>query len=360
MKIVFLWAELSGYIVACIEVLRRLPGIDVLVCHWPNKLAPFNFECLNEDNSYINKDTTTPEKMLASLVSLEPDVVILSGWMDKTYLKCAKVLKKRGVSVVCCMDTQWQNTPRQKLVVLTRQFNLMSRFDAFWAAGERAAQFAKKLRVNEQAIWQGMYTCDNTRFEQAYAKRLQLLEKGNKTWPHRFLFVGQYRARKGVDCLLKAYESYRCQTSDPWELHCAGDGPLKAKLNAVDGVVDHGFTQPDKLTRLFENAGAFVLPSVYEPWGVVLHEASAAGLPIICSDACGASVELLQDGYNGYLFRAGNAGDLETALSNVATADPLELERMSERSYQISKRLSPDRWAGYLVQKVKQLRTTHS
>lgn len=360
MKIVFLWAELSGYMLACLEALKQLSDLDVLICYWPNRLAPFKFEHLNKDDSYIIKETGNSQELLARLASFEPDVVLLSGWMDKTYLKYAKALKKLGASIVCCMDTQWQNTLRQKLVVLTKQLNFMSRFDAFWVAGEKAAQFARRLQSNGHVVWHGLYTCDNASFEQAYTKRLQLLEKDNNTWPHNFLFVGQYRVRKGLDYLLKAYRNYRRRTCDPWDLHCAGDGPLKDRLKAVDGVVDHGFIQPDKLPLLFEEAGAFVLPSVCEPWGVVLHEACSAGLPIICSDACGASVELLQDGYNGYLFPAGNAGELETVLSNVATADPLELKKMSDHSYQISKRLSPDRWASYLVQKVQQLRTNPS
>lgn len=359
MKIVFLWAELSGYMLVSLEALRQLTDIDVLVCYWPNRLTPFSFAHLQQDASYISKDAGTSQDILLRLVSYEPDVVILSGWMDKMYLEYAKALKKQGARIVCCMDTQWQNTPRQNLVALTKRLNFMSLFDAFWVAGERAAQYARRLQSDGQVIWHGLYTCDNASFEQAYAKRLQRVEKGNDVWPHRFLFVGQYRARKGIECLLEAYESYRRQTSDPWELHCAGDGPLKARLNAVDGVVDHGFTQPDRLTGLFEDAGAFVLPSIYEPWGVVLHEASAAGLPIICSDVCGASVELLQDAYNGYLFRSGSSRELQWALFHIATRNPFELKTMSDHSFQISKRLSPNRWAGYLVQKVRQLRTTH-
>jgi len=257
------------------------------------------------------------------------------------------------------MDTQWQNRFSQKLAVLTKRFHLMRLFDAFWVAGERAAQFAQKLQVNGQAVWHGVYTCDTKQFKCAYTKRMQLsTEQCGFAWPRRFLFVGQYRYRKGIDCLLKAYQSYRSKNMLPWELHCAGDGPLKHQVNSVDGVVDHGFVQPDKLPYLFEQAGVFVLPSVYEPWGVVLHEAAAAGLPIICSDACGASVELVRDGYNGYLFRAGNARELEVALSHVATADRLDLQAMSERSFLISQQFSPDLWAHYLMQKAKQLSST--
>jgi glycosyltransferase involved in cell wall biosynthesis len=285
-----------------------------------------------------------------------PDIIFISGWMDKFYLKCASLLKKKGAKIVCCMDTQWQNKLRQKIAVLTRHLNFVIHFDAFWIAGERSAQFAKKLQVNGQEIWHGVYTCNTKQFKNAYNNRMQFSsEQNNSSWPRKFLFVGQYRARKGIDCLLKGYKSYRNKTRDPWELHCVGDGPLKTQIENSDGIVDHGFIQPDKLTELFKQTGTLVLPSIYEPWGVVLHEATAAGLPIICSDACGASVELVRDGYNGYLFRAGNASELEAAFYNVSTANHTDIQKMSKRSFLISQQFSPELWVEYLIRKATQL-----
>ena len=75
---------------------------------------------------------------------------------------------------------------------------------------------------------------------------------------------------------------------------------MKARhLVGVHGVEMLGFVQPDDLPAVLERAGCLVLPSRFEPWGVVVHEAAAAGLPIVCTPVCGAATRLVLDGYNG-------------------------------------------------------------
>ena len=54
------------------------------------------------------------------------------------------------------------------------------------------------------------------------------------------------------------------------------------------------------------SCGVFVLPSIYEPWALVLQEFAAAGLPILCSSICGASPHFVINNYNGYTFTAGD------------------------------------------------------
>ena len=62
------------------------------------------------------------------------------------------------------------------------------------------------------------------------------------------------------------------------------------------------------------HADVFVLPSVYEPHGIVVHEAMAAGTPVIASDVCGAAYDLVDAGVNGEIFRSGDAEDLRAKL----------------------------------------------
>src|SRR5690606_27808259 len=119
---------------------------------------------------------------------------------------------------------------------------------------------------------------------------------------------------KGLPTLLEAYRSYRTQIADPWELHCCGAGPLKYLLQDQPGITDHGFTQPADLPARLAAASAFVLPSHYEPWGVVVAEAMGSGLPVIASEACGAAVELVHPLHNGLFTPTGNPTALAAAL----------------------------------------------
>ena len=68
--------------------------------------------------------------------------------------------------------------------------------------------------------------------------------------------------------------------------------------------------QPEDLVRVIKNVGFFVLPSNFEPWGVVVHEFCAAGLPMLLSETVGSSSSFLINGHNGFLFKPNNHYDL--------------------------------------------------
>ena len=98
------------------------------------------------------------------------------------------------------------------------------------------------------------------------------------------------------------------------------------------------------------SATSLILPSNFEPWGVVVHEGTIAGLIPICSDRVGAAVHLVQDGYNGYVVPAQSPGELAAAMQRVACKSESELDRMRHASQQMSTQFSTDRWAHYLVE----------
>jgi len=81
-----------------------------------------------------------------------------------------------------------------------------------------------------------------------------------------------------------------------------------------EGIDDRGFVQPDALPELLQTHGVFVLPSRYEPWGVVLAEALSGGLPVVCTEACGASVELVRPYFNGLTVATDDADALARGL----------------------------------------------
>jgi glycosyltransferase involved in cell wall biosynthesis len=88
-------------------------------------------------------------------------------------------------------------------------------------------------------------------------------------------------------------------------------------MAAAPGVTDLGFVQPGDQPAVLREHGAFILPSRYEPWGVVLAEALASGLPAICTTACGAGVELLHPHSNGLLVPPDDPEALAAALRRI-------------------------------------------
>ena len=113
--------------------------------------------------------------------------------------------------------------------------------------------------------------------------------------------------------------------------------------------------QPRDLPGLMQGASAFVLPSRFEPWGVVVQEAAASGLPLILSDACGAGVHLLRSHYNGFSFPTGSISELTRVLKAMHLLTPQQRSAYGKASYELSKQYTPRRWAETLLQGLQQL-----
>jgi glycosyltransferase involved in cell wall biosynthesis len=191
----------------------------------------------------------------------------------------------------------------------------LRRIDRVVVSGERAAQAARYFGFKGSQIKLGFCGLDFGIFGPLLERRL----KG--PWPRKFLFVGRYAPEKALDVLVDAYARYRATAgADAWELVCCGTGPEGHRLKAP-GIIDMGFVPPDRQAEVFTDAGAFVMASSYEPWGVAIAEGAASGLPLVCSDACGAVAEVLREGYNGYVFGTGDAAALARALTRVSMVD---------------------------------------
>jgi len=350
-RIAILWPRLSGYFTCCLRMLKERHDVELFVVHWPPRPnAPFDHREFSWiDTLELKTGSSITRELSEQIEKFRPHILLVSGWMDRDYLRIARQEKKKGTLVVAGLDNQWRNTMRQRLACFVAPISLQRTFTCIWVPGERAAQFGRKLGFMGTRLWRGFYSCDWAFFAQSFQSRLAEV-RDTQRWPRSFLFTGQYIKRKGIEELVAAYREYRESVAHPWELWCIGDGPLKVMLQDKTGIVDFGFVQPSQLPEIYRQAGVLILPSRFEAWGVVIHEATSAGLPILCSDECGSSVELVQDGHNGYIFDAGDKDGLRKRLAQFSKKHTDELVAMSQRSYQLSKRYTPERWADYLIE----------
>jgi len=149
------------------------------------------------------------------------------------------------------------------------------------------------------------------------------------------LFVGVDFFRKGGNTLLEAFRIVRERHPDA-SLHLVGPRALSLPRERSRGVVYHGFLDKRvpgelrKLQRLWRDACLFVLPSDYEPFGIVALEAQMHAIPCVLTDQW-AFPEMVQPGVNGELVACGDAGRLAEALGSLLE-DPSRLERMGARA----------------------------
>jgi glycosyltransferase involved in cell wall biosynthesis len=337
MKRVFvLYSEMAPYMASCLRELQA-SGCEIRGLLYPkDPNAPLDLNALEAIGQWESRTGLSDEAILERITAFAPEVVLAAGWMDKGYCRVLARLAGRCLRVGLT-DSQYHGTLRQKVACLGSQRLQRRWFDVLWATGERQADYARRLGFSGTRLWQGAYACEWERFA---AARLPAHRRERK-----FLFVGRFVEAKGIDVLKEAYRTYRTQAPDPWALECIGLGPLKSVLEGEEGVEMPGFVQPQDLPKTMATAGAFVLPSREENWGVVLQEAAALGLPLIATEACGAGVHLLRDGWNGFTVETGSARDLTRAMIRMHQASDEARETMGEASYLLSQQYTPRLWA---------------
>ncbi|MDC1198088.1 glycosyltransferase family 4 protein [Algibacter sp.] len=377
MKLLVLHRRLSGYFIASLARVFEAE-VTTKVVAWPNqKDAPFGEGVLKAIGPVQDRDAFSDAALLAMANDFNPDVVLVAGWSDPGYVKVCKALKARGVLIVSGCDTQWKGSLRQHVASVIAPWHVQRFIDVFWVSGERQRQLAAKLGYTGARCWDGYYACDWDLFSAVAEKRFlkaETLKAESGSWKaesgdlraesgdlraevdRSFCFVGRYAPVKGLDTLAEAYRIYSSQVESPWKLICAGRGECREQLLSA-GAEDRGFIQPSDLSQFLAEATVFILPSRFEPWGVVVQEAAATGLPVIVSDVCGAGVHLLRDRWNGRSFAAGDAAHLTECLLWMHWQSDAQLAEMGRNSFELSKQYTPERWARTLIEGVEGLKS---
>ena len=324
---------------ACWRELYTLPDLDVFVLAFQarTKTAFADHIMHGIPNRLLDQRKRTDAAIIRRLVvEQSPDVVVIGGWFHHPYHSLAADGDLRNASFIMGMDTPWRGDLRQRVARWALR-SYFRRMDAVVVAGDRSWQYAQRLGFAPKPIVRGLYGVDYRTWAPVAQQRSQGL------WPRRFLFLGRYAAVKAIDVMTAAYRIYRNRVEDPWPLVCCGQGEL-AGLLLQPGIVDRGFVQPPDLLGEWRRAGVFLLPSRYDPWPLALVEAAAAGLPILCTDACGSAVEIVRDGYNGYIVPENNVAALADGMVRIHYAYD-ELPTWGERSQQLAAPYSAEHWA---------------
>jgi glycosyltransferase involved in cell wall biosynthesis len=344
MRILYLYEEVMGYTVATLRSLTAL-GAEVHVVHWDHrKLTPYRIPLLPDIHTYARSELSAGG-MQRLADEIAPAITVVSGWTDRGYLRVSRTLRSRHAPVVVALDGHWRGGARQRVASLLGSAGFLRRyFSHAWVTGAYQFEYARRLGFDKDRIIFDLYSADLTLFLQAFEERVA---SRRAEYPRRFLFIGRMEPIKGLDTLREAWRLLG-DGRRGWELQLIGNGSLRAGLDVGEDVVVREFLQPGELAREVADAGCFVLPSRSEPWGVVVHECAAAGLPLILSDVVGAGTTFLIPGMNGYRFRADDPRDLASRMASITAATDDELRTMSRHSHRISQRITPESSAANL------------
>src|ERR1035437_248158 len=216
----------------------------------------------------------------------------------------------------------------------------VSSCNAFVVPGKSSLAYLRTLGVSEQVVFTAPNAVDNNFFvtQAEELKRQPDAFREKFGLPGRFiLFVGRLVPEKGVFDLLEAYAKLGSGLRSEVGLVFAGDGVSREELTQRakrinPGVVCFpGFAPREDLAGVYVLAEALILPTHSDPWGLVVNEAMACGLPIVVSTVAGCSADLVEDGWNGYVVPPRDSEKLSVAIDSLLRQPDLK-QQMSARS----------------------------
>jgi 1,2-diacylglycerol 3-alpha-glucosyltransferase len=288
--------------------------------------------------------------LLSALDAAAPQTVLCGGYNYPASWESLWWARRRNLRFVLWTESNERDkrSGRGSVEWLKRYF--VSSCHAFVVPGKSSFAYLRTLGASDQLIFTAPNAVDNDFFatqaektrnsESEFRARLKL--------PQRFILsVGRLVAEKGVFDLLEAYAKLESRVRSEVGLVFAGDGVSKKELEEqakriTPGTVCFpGFAQREDLAGYYALAEFLVLPTHSDPWGLVVNEAMACGLPIIVSSVAGCVADLVEDGWNGYVVPPRDMEKLSVAINSLVLQPDLKRE-MSAHSLERIRDYSPE------------------
>lgn len=289
-----------------------------------------------------------------ALGDFRPEVVFVPGWGSRgALLSLQWCLRHRVPAVVMSESTPW-DAARSGFSEWVKG-RMLACFSSALVGGSAHARYLEQLGFSGSRVALGYDVVDNDHFAGASE------EPGVQRTEHYFLASARFVAKKNLLRLMESYALYRKRSLDagvtsPWKLILLGDGPLRPELEALsraegldDALLMPGFVQYPELPSWYAGASCFVHASLIEPWGLVVNEAMAAGLPVIVSKTCGCAGDLVRDGMNGWTFDPEDVSQLADLMGRISGDTDL-LTSMGEASRSMISAWGTDRFAAGVLQ----------
>lgn len=290
--------------------------------------------------------------LLRHAKAFRPDVINLTGYYDMAQILLVVWARTKGIRVIMQNESTavdhrsggWKESFKRWV---------FSQCDGFFCFGTQSANYLLQLGVPLNKILLRKNAVDNGALRSAYERALpgRMLEQQRLgVRANNFVFVGRLIAFKNLPTLLTAFAEACQQTTqtENWGLILVGDGPEQEPLRQQSQALNIDdqvrflpgrpwFRVPDVLAL----STVLVLPSWSEPWGLVVNEAMACGLPVIVSERCGCVTDLVHPGENGFVFDPAQPAQLTQHLVQFMNGS-VDTGRMEQLAQQFISPYAPE------------------
>ncbi len=279
-------------------------------------------------------------RLAERLDAIRPVVAALPGWAFAEARAGLRWCGANRAGAVLMSESSYGDHPRLWPRELVKKW-MVGKFHAALVGGARHADYAVRLGVSRAAVFNGYDAVDNEYFSDGSdrARDDAAALRARHGLPDRYLLSSsRFVAKKNLDGLLRGYARYRASAPDARALVLCGDGNEAGRLKAFAaelGIGPHvhwpGFVQYPDLPVFYGLADAFILASTIEPWGLVVNEAMAGGLPVLVSRRCGCEPDLVVEGETGFAFEPEDPDSIAAAMRKIPD-DPAAREAMGRRA----------------------------
>jgi glycosyltransferase involved in cell wall biosynthesis len=296
-----------------------------------------------------------------ALAAAAPDVILCGGYNYVASWQALAWARMRGVRFLLWSESNVQDLRRGFALVELLKSKFLGRCSGFVVPGRSALEYLRSLRVKEDRIFTARNAVDNDFFAGAAAAARKNAERwrAELDLPDRyFLFAGRLVREKGVFDLLSAYAKLDERLRRCVSLVFAGDGACREELEERAAAISPGavrfvgFAQREQLAIYYALAEMLILPTYTDPWGLVVNEAMACGLPVVVSRAAGCAADLVRDNWNGLLFGAGDVAGLTDAMGWIAN-HPEDSAKMGVNSFEHISGYSPAEWSAGIARAIR-------
>jgi glycosyltransferase involved in cell wall biosynthesis len=302
--------------------------------------------------------TSVAYKLAGIARALRPDVVVTLGYHTPYSLWLYLLRQTAGTfRLIYMSDSKLDDGVRNRFKERLKRA-LVCRFDGALVAGERHRAYAQTLGIPLERSRVGFDVIDVDRFARlAESARASESETRRRyALPARYvLCVSRFVPRKKVDIVVDAYARSEL-AAQGISLVLVGQGPdadaIEKRVSSMRLKKNVRFLDPipnAQMPAVYALCDFMVLGSEFDQWGLCVNEAFAASKTAIVTQTCGAAGELLKDGVNGLVVKAGDADALAQKMHTLASNAVLR-ESLSQRARQSVEKWSPSMFAANLME----------
>lgn len=272
------------------------------------------------------------QQLLEIFERFEPNFAVINGYVGLEQTFAIRYCKKHRIDYAIESDTPLHIPSSKIKAFLKKQYlkTLLRSNRCFGFAGgslQRENLIYYGVPENHALIMPMCISEDRLlKVKESLPTKEALKEKYGLQDKKVFLFVGRLTEVKNVQLLIKSFANLKKGREDI-ALAIVGDGELRESLTALtrelacEDVHFFGYVGFPQNVEFYEAADVFVLPSLHEPWGLVVNEAMIMGLPVIVSSKVGCRKDLVGQGENGFIFEDGDEAGLIQAMEWMLNAD---------------------------------------